>query len=455
LSEPKTQRVSDILERGEGAGASRTRAAIFHPELLRGASISGGQPANLRSAKDRLDESVGLARALYLDVRVSAIAKVSKVRPGTLFGRGKVEELGATIEAGRVELVVINAALSPVQQRNLEKAWNVKVLDRTGLILEIFASRAQSREGQLQVELAQLTYQKSRLVRSWTHLERQRGGVGFVGGPGETQIEADRRMIQNRITAIRQELKTVSRTRDLHRKSRHKVPYPIIALVGYTNAGKSTLFNRLTDEDVVAEDMLFATLDPTMRRISLPHGASAILSDTVGFISELPTHLVAAFRATLEEVITADLICHVRDISHANTVAESEDVTAILAGLLGPETGAPILEVWNKADQFEGEEADILAQAAAARSDAVAVSALTGQGMDDLLLAIEAIVTRDYEPAHLVVGPQGGKAINWLYENCEVLSRVESDTGEVTFDLRVPAAKRAHYDKMAAKVGVP
>jgi len=455
LSESKAQSVPDILKRGEGAGTGRTRAAVFHPELLRGASASGTQPANLRSAKDRLDECIGLARALRLDVRASAIAKVSKVRPGTLFGRGKVEDLGATIEAGRAELVVINATLSPVQQRNLEKAWNVKVLDRTGLILEIFAARAQSREGQLQVELAQLTYQKSRLVRSWTHLERQRGGFGFVGGPGETQIEADRRMIQNRITAIRQELKTVSRTRDLHRKSRHKVPHPVIALVGYTNAGKSTLFNRLTNADVVAEDMLFATLDPTMRRINLPHGVPVILSDTVGFISELPTHLVAAFRATLEEVITADLICHVRDISHANTVAESEDVIAILASLRGPESEAPILEVWNKADRFSGEEADRLAQTAAERSDAVAVSALTGQGMDDLLLAIEAIVTRDYEPAHLVVGPRGGKAINWLYENCEVLSRVESESGEVAFDLRVPVAKRARFEQMAAKVGVP
>jgi len=432
--------------------AGRTKAAVFHPELSPRMSSGDTGPANLRSAVERLSETVGLAQALDLDIRASGVAKVSKVRPGTLFGRGKVEELGATIKAGGAELVVINAALSPVQQRNLEKAWDVKVLDRTGLILEIFAARAQSREGQLQVELAQLTYQKSRLVRSWTHLERQRGGLGTVGGPGETQIEADRRMIQNRITAIRQELKTVSRTRDLHRKSRHKVPYPVIALVGYTNAGKSTLFNQLTNADVVAEDRLFATLDPTMRRIRLPHGASAILSDTVGFISELPTHLVAAFRATLEEVVTADLICHVRDIAHASTVAEAEDVIGILASLRGEEAEAPVLEVWNKIDRFGGKDARELTETAAAREDVVAVSALSGEGMDELLHAIEAVVTRDYEPAHLVVGPKGGKAINWLYENCEVLSRVESETGEVTFDLRVPVSKRARYEQVAAEV---
>jgi len=275
--------------------------------------------------------------------------------------------------------------------------------------------------------------------------------LGFVGGPGETQIEADRRMIQDRITAISHELETVSRTRGLHRQSRQKVPYPIVALVGYTNAGKSTLFNVLTHADVRAEDMLFATLDPTMRRIRLPHGASAILSDTVGFISELPTHLVAAFRATLEEVISADLILHVRDISHPATAAEAEDVITILSSLRGEADEAPIVEVWNKMDRLDGDSAEKMYEAAAARDDVVAVSALTGEGTDTLLSTIEATVTRDYQPAHLVVGPLGGKVINWLYENCEVLSRTDNDKGEIAFDLRVPASKRARFEQVAAE----
>lgn len=434
-----------------------TVALVIHPDLPANHRETSAT-TSLREPEERLAETVGLAIALGLKIGAETITKIVKIKPGTLFGTGKVEELGALVRASHADLVVINTGLSPVQQRNLEKAWDVKVLDRTGLILEIFAARAQTREGQLQVQLAQLTYQKSRLVRSWTHLERQRGGLGFVGGPGETQIEADRRMIQDRITAIQRDLEAVTRTRSLHRKSRAKVPYPIVALVGYTNAGKSTLFNQLTDADVKAEDMLFATLDPTMRRIVLPHGASVILSDTVGFISELPTHLVAAFRATLEEVISADLILHVRDISNANSAAEAEDVVTILASLTGEGKAAPIIEVWNKTDQLDDAGAADLKTKLDGRDDVVAVSALTGEGMAALSAAIEAFITSTYVPAQLSVdpqaGPQIGKAIHWLYENCEVLARRETETGAVEFDLRIPRTKRDQYKRLAEKVGI-
>ena len=328
--------------------AKYTRTLVIGPYLTRRRPNS--PDTNLRPAQARLEEATGLAAAIDLDVIESRLVPLSELRPATYIGTGKIEELAALIEEREIRLVIADCALSPVQQRNLETTLKVKVIDRTGLILEIFGRRARTKEGTLQVELAHLNYQKSRLVRSWTHLERQRGGFGFLGGPGETQIEADRRLIQERMTRIERDLEAVKRTRGLHRKSREKVPYPVVALVGYTNAGKSTLFNRITEADVLAENMLFATLDPTARISKLPHGAPIILSDTVGFISDLPTMLVAAFRATLEDVISADVILHVRDVSHGDTEAQAVDVTTILKDLgIDPDDQSRIIEVWNKA----------------------------------------------------------------------------------------------------------
>ena len=323
-----------------------------------------------RAPEARLEEAVGLARAIELDVVASGIAPLSEIRPATYIGKGKVDELAGVIKGEEIGVVVMDCALSPVQQRNLEKAWGAKVLDRTGLILEIFGRRARTREGSLQVEHAHLTYQKGRLVRTWTHLERQRGGFGFLGGPGETQIESDRRMISERIAKIERELEGVKRTRKLHRDSRKRVPYPVVALVGYTNAGKSTLFNRLTRSGVMAADMLFATLDPTLRAITLPHGAKAILSDTVGFISDLPTMLVAAFRATLEEVIEADIILHVRDATHEDTAAQAHDVEEVLRALdIDPNDHERIIEVWNKIDRLDAHARAQLENVAARRAE--------------------------------------------------------------------------------------
>lgn len=381
---------------------------------------------------------------------------VANPRPGTLFGSGKVESLKALIAAHEIALVVIDHPVSPIQQRNLERAWNAKVLDRTGLILEIFGRRARTKEGRLQVELAHLSYQKSRLVRTWTHLERQRGGYGFLGGPGEAQIELDRRMIDERIIAIRKELEVVVRTRELHRKGRRRVPYPIVAIVGYTNAGKSTLFNRITGADVFAKHQLFATLDPTMREVRLSSGRRIILSDTVGFISDLPTMLVAAFRATLEEVIEADLILHVRDISHEETDSQARDVEAVLSDL-GIDTIAadvPLLEVWNKIDLLSPimrEEAMSAARFVERRP--VLVSAATGEGIDALLGAIDSRLGHGDATLELVVPPEGGRLINWLYEEAEVLERESLPTGEVRARVRVAAEKKERLLSQARRAG--
>ena len=429
----------------EGAVAADTRTLVIGPyPVRRGAEMP-------RLAQARLDEAVGLAAAIDLHVVDRLLLGVQAIRPSTYLGKGRVEEIAGRIAAEAVRLVVMDCALSPVQQRNLEKAWGVKVIDRTGLILEIFGRRASTREGTLQVEHAHLAYQRSRLVRSWTHLERQRGGFGFLGGPGETQIEADRRLIQERMTRIERELETVTRTRGLHRQSRRRVPYPVVALVGYTNAGKSTLFNRLTAAEVRAEDMLFATLDPTARAIKLPHGETAILSDTVGFISDLPTMLIAAFRATLEDVIEADILLHVRDIAHEDTEAQGQDVHTVLAEL-GIEPGAGrIIEVWNKADLLDPPERERLLNLsrtgpsgeAAARP--VLLSALTGEGVDRLLARIEARIAESRASFALVLDPAEGAGLHWLYENAEVLDRREDAGGQVHLVVRLAPEKEPRF----------
>jgi GTPase len=412
------------------------------------APSSGG--ASLRSPQARLQEAVGLAAAINLDVKASGLVPVPSPRPATLFGSGKVEELKGLMRAEEPELVIVDHPLTPVQQRNLETAWNAKVLDRTGLILEIFGQRAHTREGCLQVELAHLTYQKSRLVRSWTHLERQRGGFGFLGGPGETQIETDRRIIGERIDVIRKELEQVKRTRALHRESRQRVPYPAAALVGYTNAGKSTLFNALTGASVFSEDTLFATLDPTIRSLHLPGGSKAVLSDTVGFISNLPTQLVAAFRATLEEVLEADLILHVRDIADHASASQRADVIAVLGGL-GIEAEAEpdrIIEVWNKADLLDDAALKRIA-GEAKRVSAVLVSAVTGFGLDALRAAIERKLNRARQTIEIMLKPDEGSLSNWIYENCEVVARSALDEGITALRIRVPPEKRDRLARLA------
>jgi GTP-binding protein HflX len=439
---------------------------VLVPDLKRaartGGEPSGGQSsgrartAPLHSPRDRLQEATGLAEAIDLNVIDSMLVPVATPRPATLFGTGKVESLKALIAAHEIELVVIDHPVSPIQQRNLERAWNTKVLDRTGLILEIFGRRARTKEGRLQVELAHLSYQKSRLVRTWTHLERQRGGYGFLGGPGEAQIELDRRMIDERIIAIRKDLEVVVRTRELHRQGRRRVPYPVVAIVGYTNAGKSTLFNRITGADVFAKHQLFATLDPTMREVRLKSGRRIILSDTVGFISDLPTMLVAAFRATLEEVIEADLILHVRDIAHAETDSQARDVEAVLTDL-GIDTlaaDAPILEVWNKIDLLSAltrEEA--VAAARFAERPPALVSAATGEGIDGLLAEIDKRLGRGDAVVELVIPAHEGRLINWLYEEAEVLAREALDNGETRARVRVAAEKKERLLAQARRAG--
>jgi GTPase len=407
-------------------------------------STDAHAPVALRSPEARLDEAVGLARAIDLSVVSSGIVPLSDIRPATFIGKGKVEEIAGLVKTEDAGIVVMDCALSPVQQRNLEKAWSAKVVDRTGLILEIFGRRARTREGALQVELAHLTYQKSRLVRTWTHLERQRGGFGFLGGPGETQIESDRRMIEERIARIEAELEKVKRTRKLHRDSRKRVPYPIVALVGYTNAGKSTLFNRMSRASVLSADMLFATLDPTLRAVELPQGLRIILSDTVGFISDLPTMLVAAFRATLEEVIEADLILHVRDVSHADAEAQSLDVEQVLKQLgIAPHDGARLVEVWNKIDRLD-RDAGISLRNRAERKPAerhpVLVSALSGEGMDRLATEIEARLAARRVTLDLVIDAADGAGVSWLHRHTEVMTKVLRDDGALAITVRVDPA---------------
>ncbi len=390
-------------------------ALVIHPYLK--------HDKQRRTPEARLAEAVRLAQAIALDVVHSMSVPLAAIRPASFIGQGKVEELPQVITQQEIGLAIMDCVLSPVQQRNLEKAWKCKVIDRTALILEIFGARARTHEGKLQVELAALNYQKSRLVRSWTHLERQRGGFGFLGGPGESQIEIDRRLIRDRIAKINRELANVIRTRELHRKTRRDVPYPVVALVGYTNAGKSTLFNRLTKAKVLATDQLFATLDPTLRQVKLPSGLTIMLSDTVGFISDLPHELVAAFRATLEEVREADVLLHVRDISHPDSHEQKEDVLKVLSSLLDEEALAEqMIEVWNKMDQLQD------ATMPAGEGKGIAVSALTGAGMDSLLAVLDERFSASHMATlHLAIPVEDGKKIAWLYSHGNVLEAREDD----------------------------
>ncbi len=420
-------------------GPRVTRAWVLHPEIRTNSDRRDPAPA--------LAEAVSLARALpALEVVGSDIVPLRKVDAGKLFGKGKIKEIHDLLEEHEVELVLVDGPVSPVQQRNLEKAWGVKLLDRTGLILEIFSDRAATREGVLQVEMAALNYQRTRLVRAWTHLERQRGGLGFVGGPGETQIEADRRAIDDQLVRLKRQLEKVVKTRALHRAARAKVPYPIVALVGYTNAGKSTLFNRLTGADVMAKDMLFATLDPTMRSLVLPDGPEIILSDTVGFISELPTELVAAFRATLEEVLAADIICHVRDISHAETEEQAQNVRDILTSL-GVPKDTRSFEVWNKVDLLPPDAAEAVRARSERDEDVIAISAITGEGLETLQAFVAEALQGAVREADLSLSFAEGKKRAWLFAQDIVIREAQTETG---FDVTVrwSAKQEAQFQRL-------
>ncbi len=400
-----------------------TRAIVLHPDVTRRVR---GEPEG-REAEDRLGEALGLAQAIDLEIEHSEVVRINKPRPATLFGTGVLERFEQFVKASEIEVAIIDRPLSPIQQRNLERAWHCKVIDRTALILEIFGARARTHEGRLQVELAALTFQRSRLVRSWTHLERQRGGAGFLGGPGESQIELDRRQIDDKIIQLKRDLEQVVRTRSLHRAARKRTPHPIVAFVGYTNAGKSTLFNRLTGSDVFAQDMLFATLDPTMRKLTLPSGREIILSDTVGFISDLPTHLVAAFRATLEEVLEADIIVHVRDISHPDTEFQKRDVEAVLddLGVLERMHNGRSLEALNKVDLLEAEEHEALSRRSEPHQ--IAISAVTGEGCAAFLDRIETMLGSTELTLHYDIDPSDGAAIAWLHQHGKVLEQAYQD----------------------------
>ncbi len=427
------------------------RALVVHP-ARRDASA-------LRDPEQRLEEAVGLAQALDLEIADAQVAPLRSTAPATLFGKGKVDALKAEADAVNADIVVVDDALTPVQQRNLEKAWERKVVDRTGLILEIFARRARTAEGKLQVHLARLEYERSRLVRTWTHLERQRGGTGGTGGPGERQIELDRRQIADRIVQLKRQLEEVRRTRELHRAQRRKTPFPVVALVGYTNAGKSTLFNRLTAGGVLAKDMLFATLDPTLREVRLPGGRPAILSDTVGFISDLPHELVAAFRATLEEVEEADVVLHVRDVSHADTAAQAADVREVLGRIGFEADDARVLEVWNKADRLDVDTRAAFEARAGREGEgppAVLLSALTGEGCEALLAEIAARID-DASPVEARLGPADGEALAWLYRNGRVVERDDVGDGDVRLVVRLDAQALGRFEQRypATPVGVP
>ncbi len=421
-------------------GSKTESAIVIHPVLNSGAKV------NVRDTESQINEIKGLARAIDIKVIDIKTPRIVKISPGHFLGEGNRESIGAEIEELKPSVVIFNHALSPVQQRNLEKEWRVKVIDRTGLILEIFAARAQSREGVLQVDLAMLEYQKSRLVKLWTHLERQRGGAGFMGGPGETQKELDRRMIREKIFKIKKELETVRRTRELGRKSRARVPFPVVAIVGYTNAGKSTLFNRMTNSNVFAKDLLFATLDPTMRRLALPNGQMIILSDTVGFISDLPTHLIAAFRATLEQIDQADVILHVMDMAQDDWKNQKADVVKILSDLgIEYETDDRIIEVWNKIDVLDKATAQEMRRTAKYKKS-IPVSALSGQGVDNLLTAIQAIATKDRVTVRFKIPYEDGKAMAWLHAYTDIL-KTRNNVKTVSIDAHIEPRDLAKFEE--------